>query len=249
MARQHELQPEALHQALHFQKPQSRRSMGTKTEDPEEQEELDRLMRIPARRSFFLHSKTGRAIAACAEQTRVEKHEKLWDKVKRAEARLSITDVPQRRRALDRIYADLVAENAYNLTTTFDHLRNIHSATDQRKVIRMHEEEVQRARSFHAAKWRSVSLYLFAPLGDVGLFSRLGKLLGYVGHFPVFLLDQVMAIAMLCARKIQKRQLEKFARMRSEKSTAEDESNPKDASSKQRPGKSSKGDLRKPRRK
>jgi hypothetical protein len=33
--------------------------MATKRQNPEEDEELDRLMRIPAQRSFFLHSKRG----------------------------------------------------------------------------------------------------------------------------------------------------------------------------------------------
>lgn len=66
-----------------------------KKEKPEEDEELDRLMCIPPQRSLILHNKTLHAMAAGAEQLAIMRHEDLWAKVKRAEARLSksMTDV------------------------------------------------------------------------------------------------------------------------------------------------------------
>lgn len=225
--------------------------MATQKEKSEEEEELDRLMRIPARRSFLFHSKTGRAMAAHGDQVRTMRQEQQWEKVKRAEKQLSIsmTDVPQRKRALERIYADLVAENAFHLTSSLTSLREIHSVTDQRELIRLHEEEVQRDKAWREAKWRSVSLYPFAPLGDVGFFRRLAKLLGYVGNFPIFLLDKFMATLVFLARKGQNIQLESFAQKRSMQSTTEDKSKSRDAGTKQHPSRSSKGCLRMPRRK
>lgn len=85
---------------------------------------------IPARRSLFVHNKTGIAIAVHAEQPRIMRHKELWSKVKRAGAQLSVsvTDVPQRMRVLVRIHADLVAADAYSLTSTLDHLSGIYAA-------------------------------------------------------------------------------------------------------------------------
>ena len=223
MARQHQLQPGALQHTMCFPGLQSWRLMATKRQNPEEDEELDRLMRIPAQRSFFLHSKRGRAIADRAERSRAQRHEALWAKVQRAEAQLSIsmTDIPKRKRALERIYADLVAENAYNLTSSINSLREMYSATDQRDLIRLLEEEARRTKAYQEAKWRSVSLYLFAPPGDVGFLRRLGKLLGFIGLIPLFLLDNFMAVAVFFARKYHDSQLKTIAQMRSPKQAGE----------------------------
>jgi hypothetical protein len=249
MARHNQLQPEALQQTIHFLMPQSRRSMATKKEKTEEDEELDLLMSIPARRSFLLHSKTGRAMAAHGDQVRTMRQEQQWEKVKRAEKQLSIsmTDVPQRKRALERIFADSVAENAFHLTSSLTSLREINSVTDQRELIRLHEEEVQRDKAWREARWRAVSLYLFAPPGDVGFFRRLGKLLGYAGNFPIFLLDKFMAVLVFLARKGQNIQLESFAQKRSMESATQDKSKSRDAGTKQDPARCSKRDIRRPR--
>ena len=110
------------------------------------------------------------------------------------------------------------------------------------------EQEVERRQAYHEAKWQSVKLYLFAPPGDVSFFSRLGKLLGYVGTFPLFLYDKVAAVAAFLYRRQHNRQLELLAQKRSMESTAEDKSKSRDAGTKQRPARYSKGDSRRPRR-
>lgn len=160
-----------------------------------------------------------------------------------------MTDVPPRNRALEHIYADLVAENAKILNSSLDTLREIESKTDSREMIRIMGEDVKRAKAFHEAKWRSVSLYLFAPLGDVGFFCRLGKLLGYSAHFPGIMIDKIKAFLASGALNVQERQLKTIAEVRSMKSAAEGKSNSRDASTKQYPARSSKGDSRRPRRK
>jgi hypothetical protein len=251
IARQNQLQPGALQRTAFSSRLQSRRSMATNKGNLKDDEELNAMMRIPARRSFFLDSKTGRAIATRAEQFRTMQHEQLWEKVKRAEKQLSIsmTDVPRRKRALERIYADLVATNARNLTLSIGCFRKLAAATDQREMVSLMEQEVERQQAYHEAKWRSVKLYLFAPPGDVSFFRRLGKLLGYVGTFPMFLYDKVAAVGTFLCRKRHNRQLELFARKRPTKSIAEDKNKSRDAGTKQHPAKSSKIDSRRPRRK
>jgi hypothetical protein len=91
IARQNQLQPGALQRTAFSSRLQSRRSMATNKGNLKDDEELNAMMRIPAHRSFFLDSKTGRAIATRAKQFRTMQHEQLWEKVKRAEKQLSIS--------------------------------------------------------------------------------------------------------------------------------------------------------------
>jgi len=79
-------------------------------------------------------------------------------------------------------------------------MRKMGSATDGRVRIRLHEESLERARSFYEAKLRSVSLWVFAPIGDVGFFRRLGRLLGCFAYTPLLLMDMTLAVMFLVVR-------------------------------------------------
>lgn len=80
--------------------------MATKREDPGKKERSDPEFRVL--NPSWLHGNPDSALHTHAEKARARHQEKLWEDVKRAESQLSITDVPQRKRALERIYADLL---------------------------------------------------------------------------------------------------------------------------------------------
>jgi hypothetical protein len=192
VARQYHLQPIPLQQMMRMQKARVRRSMATKRDDPEKGEYPD-----PSPSPSGLFERLDRATAAYTKQYHNEKVGRMSGDIKRAEAQLLVKDMPQRRRALDRMYADLAAEQAWYLVASDDLTRRMHPGTDMsmRELVRLYEEQCRRAPSYYKAKTRSISLWLFAPLGDVGLLRRLASLLGYIGQLPRFLLCKLYTSA------------------------------------------------------
>ena len=100
--------------------------MATKQQkDQEKEDELDPKYRLPVIRPPFLFDEKRRKMSSDVEDHLNREREKLWAQVKRAEAQLPMNDIPQRRRALDRIYADLVATNALNGVVARENIRHL----------------------------------------------------------------------------------------------------------------------------
>jgi len=180
--------------------------MATRGHDPEKEE------RVAAERPSWLFSKAGREQLVEAEQRQDRRQEKLWADIKRAEAQVFGIETPRERRALDRMYADFVAGNALSLVGSADTMRAFYLETHRGKRICLIEEHLQQGKAFHEAKSRSLSLWLRAPLGDVGLFRRFEKVLGYMIYLPMFVLGKMCTDALRYDRAKYKRDVEKATR-------------------------------------
>lgn len=164
-----------------------RQSMSTKQhKGPQKEDELDPRLRLPVIRPSFLYSQKGRADCALIEERYSRRRQKLWADLKRAEAELPAGDVLQRRRALERIYADLVVANALGLLFSSNRVRQFCEETDPRGFIRWWEEERELQKTLFLARVRSANLWICAPMNDVGLLRRLGRLISFIVSLPLF---------------------------------------------------------------
>lgn len=119
-----------------------------------------------------------------------------------------MNDIPQRRRALDRIYADLVATNALNGIISNESIQRLFERTDPRGIVRWIEDERQKHRMFFQSQARSARLWIFAPVEEVRVLSRLGSVLWFVGLMPVFLLGSLMTAPLPVVRWASRRYME-----------------------------------------
>jgi hypothetical protein len=190
------------------------RSTPTKRATRKQEDGPDPGFRLPTFRPSILYSEKGRAFLAEIEEDDKQRQEKLWAALKRAEAQLPLTnDIPQRRRALDRIYADLVADNASSLATSSDHFRRVFQASDPRVLVRLMEETRRLENARFLARARAARLWVFAPMQDVGVFRRLGRLLFFVGSLPFFLALRLMTTTAPLLRHLFKLSAEAKARI------------------------------------
>jgi hypothetical protein len=144
---------------------------------------------IPVIRPKFLYSKAGRARIAQVDETDTRKQERLWAELKRAETQLPKTnDIPQRKRALERMYADLVVLNARSQVHSSDHMRELCETSNSIAFRRWQRERRRRDTTWLLARARSARLWIFAPMQDVSVFSRISRLLRFVGLLPYFLI-------------------------------------------------------------
>jgi hypothetical protein len=161
-----------------------------KTEDEPDPETC---IPVPVIRPKFLYSKDGRARVAQVEETDKRKQERLWAEPKRAEAQLPRTnDIPQRRHELERMYADMVVLNARSQVHSSDHMRQLCETSDSHAFRRWQRERWRRDATWFLARARSVRLWIFAPRQDVSVFSRVSRLLRFVGLLPCFLMARFL---------------------------------------------------------
>ena len=107
------------------------------------------------------------------------KQARIWTKLQRAEARLPTGDAAQRNHALDRIYADLVANSSLGSFASSERSRQPIGTKIARDVLDWLGEQRRLERALFNAKMRSAGLRLFAPLQDVGILIRVGRLIGH----------------------------------------------------------------------
>lgn len=131
---------------------------------------------------------------------------RLWRKVQRVTANLSTGSVAQRTRALERLYADLVATSALSSFTSSDRGRQLFGDRTSREILQWAEEQRRLEMAVFYAKVRSAGLWIFATLGDVGVFTRLGKLLSFIAWTPMFLLARIITAPLPIMRYLVKRE-------------------------------------------
>lgn len=167
---QRELQPRAFQQLTLPPSSQLRRSVDTKPDDSKKKENNEAKLRTSLRRP------SGKYAGFCRKMD-VENHErrqqKLWAQVKRAEAQLPLGNVPRRKPALERIYADMFAQNTRSLYLSADHVLSILLVRDLRGFFLWYEEDWELAWANFPAQARSAELWILAPTQEVGVLLRL----------------------------------------------------------------------------
>jgi hypothetical protein len=90
------------------------------------------------------------------------------------------------------MYADMVVLNARSQVHSSDHMRQLCETSDSHAFRRWQRERWRRDATWFLARARSVRLWIFAPRQDVSVFSRVSRLLRFVGLLPCFLMARFL---------------------------------------------------------
>lgn len=179
------------------------RSMATRRNDPgkEKKPEPKHRIRTPA----FLDERV-RSQAAEFDVVNKSEQARLWAKLRRAEARLPTGSVADRSRALDRIYADLVANSAVGSFASSERGRKLTDLATVHDMLVWAEEQRRLEKAIFFTKMRAAGLWIFAPLQDVGILVRLGRVCSIIGWLPMFVLGRIMTLPLPLVRMMAKRE-------------------------------------------
>jgi hypothetical protein len=84
------------------------------------------------------------------------------------------------------MYADLVVLNERSQVHSSDHMRQLCETSNSIAFRRWQRERRRRDTTWLLARARSARLWIFAPMQDVSVFSRISRLLRFVGLLPNF---------------------------------------------------------------
>jgi hypothetical protein len=175
------------------------RSMATKHNGPENKKKH----KPKTRSSLALDDRLRHKADECDEAVEREQA-RLWAKLQRAEKHLPTGNVAQRSRALDRMYADLVANSAIGSFASSERGQKLIDTTTGRDIYFWMEEQRRLEKAFFSAKMRSASLWIFAPMHDVGVLVRLGRVLGVIAWSPMFVFARLMTLPLPILRRMNK---------------------------------------------
>jgi len=177
------------------------RSIATKHKGPKNEKKHKPKTRSP----LSLDDRLRRKAEYCDEAVEREQA-RLWAKLQRAEKHLPKGNVAQRSRALDRMYADLVANSAIGSFASSERGQKLIDTTTGRDVYFWMEEQRRLEKALFSAKMRSARLWIFAPLHDVGVLVRLGRVLGVIAWSPMFVFARLMTLPLPILRRANKRE-------------------------------------------
>lgn len=175
--------------------------MATKRNGPKKEQKYEPKRRAPSSFDERLREKADE----CDEAV-VKEQARLWAKLERAEARLPKGDVARRSRALDRIYADLVAHSAIGSFAAGERGRQLLKANPGRDTLNWLEEQRRLEKAAFFAKIRSAGLWIFAPRHDIGILVCVGRVLGIIVWLPMFALARLVTLTLPILRMAVKRQ-------------------------------------------
>lgn len=175
--------------------------MATKRDGPEKEKKHKFKHRVL---SSHRHAERLKASAEECEEAIERQQARLWAEVQQVEARPPTGDGAQRNRALDRIYADLVANSAMNSFCSSERSRQLVGTKTARDILDWLEEQRRLERAVLYAKMRSAGLYLFAPWQDVGVLVRVGRLLGAIAWLPLLAFGRVITLTTPIVRMMAK---------------------------------------------
>jgi hypothetical protein len=137
---------------------------------------------------------------------KVEKEQaQLWAKLERAERHIPRGNVAQRNRALERIYANLVANSAAGSFASSERGRKLIATRSGRDYYVWLEEQRRLEKAFFFAKMRSAGLWIFAPMHNVGVLVRLVRVLGVIVWLPMFVSARIVTLPLPILRRAHKR--------------------------------------------
>ena len=174
--------------------------MATKRDGPEKEKKHKFKHRVLSSH----HAERLKASAEECEEVIEREQARLWAELQQVEAALPTGDVAQRNRALNRIYADLVANSAMSSFCSSERSRQMVDTKTARNLLGWLEEQRRLERAVLYAKMRSAGLYLFAPWQDVGILIRVGRLLGAFAWLPLLALARVITLTTPIVRMMDK---------------------------------------------
>jgi hypothetical protein len=177
--------------------------MATKRNDPEKEKRHKLNHRAPPPPSSSFEER----LMNKADKEAEREQARLWAKLERAERHIPTGNVAQRNRTLERIYADLVANSAVGFFASSERGRKLIDTRSGRDFYIWMEEQrrLEKAFFFFQAKMRSAGLWIFAPMHDVGVPVRLGRVLGAIVWLPMFVFARVVTLTLPLLRMAHKR--------------------------------------------
>jgi hypothetical protein len=129
------------------------------------------------------------------EDTIEREQARLWAKLQRAEAQFSTGSIAQRSRALDCIYADLVANSAVgSFTISSEHFPNLTDSVTTHGVLVWTKEQRRLEKAIFFTKFRAAGRWIYAPLQEVGTLVPLGRVFCIDAWMPMFALTRTMTL-------------------------------------------------------